>query len=496
MKRLALLLASAALVAPISSAWADTVSQSVSNTIAKNATRRGYSIEQAVLAVQAANAEVAATGGAGRTSWLDWFKNIDTSVDGLLWPFSLAWADRDNSDGIFSEGGSFGGGGATGSWDSPHQLHCSQWKLAFDAAGNLVVPSIQFPPGEALTIGGDIYRLTTAGLKGANSPGAAALWWRHNMNEQYGSDQRRWLGVWLVTTTNGTNTYNAANQAVYDAAGALQSRITASTVFTSSGYNINNGINKNCPEQQGAGGDFHFYIGSSTNNIEQMDTCTWYAPQGESGLGSNGYRYPDTVAIPVASFDSYVNNFPAIAACPLDPAMIARVADILYKRASEKPGYDGPPRDPSDPVRKEDVCTEQDPRGKDLAENPSTLPAPNPDCTPPKATGTPTPTPTPTSTPGGGIDLGPDPGVGSPDLGEAPTGLMDPIFDWLPDLPSITLNTGAAQCPTWEAQPYPGPEWHLVVDAHCPFIEDNRAAIGALMIVVFTLGAAAIIIRA
>lgn len=487
---------------PLSAQTHGPVSQTVANTIWQNAHRRGYSDAEADQAVAASSAKVIPAAGANRTSWLSWLKNLDTSRDGILWPFSLAWSGRDNADGRHPGsfcglggtwddngfctmygpfggygGGASGGGGATGSWDDPWQAACEEWKFSLDAEGNLIVPSIRFPPGKAMQKGQGIWRVPSGfNLAGAQTPMAMPLWWSHLVNGSRGSDQRNWRGVWKIVWLNGTPTFHAASQSYYNPAGALVQRTTATTVWNSTGYG-NFSANKNCPETTGSG-DFHFYASSSTNNTQQFDTCTWYVPNNSLGVG--GYRYPDRVAITVGQFAEYIEGFHSLAACPIDPEFIRKVADYIYKQTTYDPGYDGPPYEP---VIREDVMHDgQPPRVKDLTEPPTTLPEKSETREPP-------PSPPPG---GGGSSNTPDythPTFISPSL-------TAPSIDWWPTLPTISLNFGTPTCPTYPINVGEPFNWNLLLEAHCPLIEANKAMISVIMLLVFGGWALVIVLRA
>jgi hypothetical protein len=173
----------------------------------------------------------------------------------------------------------------------------------------------------------------------------------------------------------------------------------------------------------------------------------------------------------------------------LASSFIQKLADALLKKASLKPGYAGRGYAPVEP----EDARPNDARVADLQDNPSSGAAPqNPDG---DQDGPAPPTPTPPST---SVDLGPNPNTPAPTLDEPSTGIMDPIFNWLPDLPSLTLNTASATCPTWDLDltSFGGASWHWTVDKQCELAETVREPLGALMIVIFGIGAALIILRA
>lgn len=455
------------------------IEQSVLDTMAAHLQRRGFlptdpifisTIAAVKDAIDSSTDQGCYAAGtpAGQETWACSIKNV---LPWLPWPVSVG------------RNGSFGGGGASGDFS----FNCGDLKIKFDAQGFLIIPSRRMTPGGP--IDGTVVHYSGTESK-ADSSEAAALWRYHKWNiDNFGADKRRWFGF-IAPFGTSNSCFSLASPAFWDGE-TLVPRYTASAC-TSPTYTFrvrdHNGLqDRPCPESSDGGGDFDFYASGLGWDSYHMHQCTFYAP--DISLSPTGYAINPETSIPFTP-GTWPEAVPEEwKQCPIDPAFTKALTDALYQKAEGEPGYDGAPHSPvtAGDARPGDTVVE------DLEDNPKTGadPTPDPDAEVPPPTPTPTPTP-----PSGGTDLGPDPGISQPTLDEPPSGILDPIFDWLPDLPSLELNVSGASCPTWQMQPFEGPEWNLTMDSHCGFIEDNQALIATIMIIGFSIGAAMIILRA
>lgn len=387
--------------------------------------------------------------------------------------------------------GSFGGGGATGSW-----MDCDDIDFRLDVVGDLIIPSVQLKTGGPMPLNTNIWY--TGGAFPACPPGNigdtsdAALRRAIHCRNIGEPDRRKW---WGVVVREGTGVW-AAGVAFRDETNTLWSRnasfLNSAQYYYSRTQGIAQADAQPCPQTQGGGG-VHFY-GASDGPYVKIKQCIHYIP--DESLGPDGYAIAPFVSEPMQYIKGWPNTYiPAeLRDCPIDPQLIRLMTEAAWQEASRQPGYTGAPpgTEPSD-ARPGDTTV------GDLTDTPSTQsepPEPNPNTPPPT-------TPTqPTTGYKDECDFGAtgctDPGTPSPTLEATPSGIMDPIFEWLPDLPSITFDANASECPVWAVNltEFGGPEWQFLIDKQCPLLEDNRAAIGALMIALFGMAAALVILRA
>ena len=210
---------------------------------------------------------------------------------------------------------------------------------------------------------------------------------------------------------------------------------------------------------------------------------------------------------------------------PIDPKVIAKLANELWKRAASKPGYDGVPYDAANPLTEADVLNWK-------AENPASYPTQgdllnptnkpgeeislNPDGSPntvppPNPVPDPNPNPNPTPNPGGDItiivnptpvtvnvnpvvDFGSYPNNAEPSIENiAPSDIFDQIKSVV--LPKTNLEeigkTGECPKPTislWTKD--------YLIDAHCDLFQSIAPVIQSIMLAVYAFLAFLIIMSA
>lgn len=208
---------------------------------------------------------------------------------------------------------------------------------------------------------------------------------------------------------------------------------------------------------------------------------------------------------------------------PIDPAVVAKLANELWKRAASKPGYDGVPYDNANPLTPADVTNwkAENPAdyptqgdllnptnkpGEQITLNPdgspNTVPPPNPD---------PNPNPDPIPNPGGDItiivnptpvtvnvnpevDFGSYPNNAEPSLENiSPSDIFDQIKSVV--LPKTNLEEigKSGECPKptislWTKD--------YVIDAHCDLFQSIAPVIQSIMLAVYAFLAFLIIMSA
>lgn len=206
------------------------------------------------------------------------------------------------------------------------------------------------------------------------------------------------------------------------------------------------------------------------------------------------------------SLQTAINNIPGLdGAKPLNPEIVATIANSAWIEAASKPGYDGIPYDYTKPIttagandwaikhvdywpRVNDFTKPLDP-----ATNPFVLPLTDvPVGVQNPATGN-TGTNSAASNPA--ANLGSDPGIGAPSLEDSPTAemILRPILNLMPDLKNYTAPAISGECPKPQFQLF---ENTYTIDKQCDLLEQNRAAIRISMLLAFTLASLFIVLRA
>lgn len=293
-------------------------------------------------------------------------------------------------------------------------------------------------------------------------------------------------------------------------------------------------------ERNAASATFDYIKGTTTNTAYQKQSCAisvLNCPDGvlyqKSRTVEIKYKRPEetsytslttTVTIKVISNPYYV-----VPGAPLsfeesasqidvaalqsraDADLIARMANRLWQDASLAPGFDGVPYNPLNPITAADVLADKAanphlyPNNRNLFEplsQPGQSPALDPEAaiTPVESQSTGT-EPSPTVT----LDIPPSPVVPEPSLDGAPTGsqIFEPILDLLPDFKNFRIGNGGyfcneqparCQCQsidlmTWNSTTY-------TMTSHCTIAAQHEATFQVLMQLVFSLGAAMMILRA
>jgi hypothetical protein len=193
---------------------------------------------------------------------------------------------------------------------------------------------------------------------------------------------------------------------------------------------------------------------------------------------------------------------------PLNPAVVAALANRAWQQAASQPGYDGLPYPQSNPITAPEVqrWIENNPTfaprvGDFVSPNPVTSSQPNPWSFPSNPT---QPVTTPVTPVNPNVtnpaaqnplnNLGPDPGIGSPTLETPPTAqqILDPVLNMLPGHRSFTASSHQGTCPTPSINLYGS----HVLDAHCILIDQNKGVIQGAMTFAWAVIALFIILSA
>lgn len=212
--------------------------------------------------------------------------------------------------------------------------------------------------------------------------------------------------------------------------------------------------------------------------------------------GCSGYTFPVANVVDdrngLSPQDAIYALPEAVLEQPLNPAIVAALANQAWQQAASEPGYDGLPYPQSNPITQSEVQPwlqanpQYAPTVRDfVSPNPVTGSAPYPWALPSNPTAA---NPSP-SVPNAGstnpaqdnpqANLGPDPGIGSPTLETVPTAqqIANPILQLAPDLRAFQASNHAGVCPRPTIELY----GTHVLDAHCRLIEDNKQVLQLAM---------------
>lgn len=226
----------------------------------------------------------------------------------------------------------------------------------------------------------------------------------------------------------------------------------------------------------------------------------------EQAMAESGYIVPTTTT----STSDDVSNAPASTAAskipaaelakPMSNQMLAAAANAAWKAAATEAG--GLPWSASDPITPADVAEWR-------ARNPSAIPTVG-DFTAPITNGSAVsvgpssapggstnPSTGPVTTPGTGtqVDLGPNPNTPSPGLEATPTAkqILSPLLNLMPDLKTFSVPAHTGTCPKPSFVAF---DKTYTFESHCGLVESNRSIIEAAMMLVWSIAAVFIVLRA
>ncbi|WP_275227974.1 hypothetical protein [Novosphingobium album (ex Liu et al. 2023)] len=441
------------------------IGQALANTLRANLERTGHTDQDIADAMSALEAYVR---NLAQTSWLALAR-----VLGFPTGSSLGAGGRDsaycieNPDALIctATGGGWSGGGAQFGWN------CDALDFSIDEKNNLIAPAMNLPNPKAIAYETPLWiapntdnHLNTTDAFSALKVGIHM----YNLTQDY---DKRYAPMFInvnaalkgVLASYPAHYSNGVlvNSAVKSFASGRNSRAWPGDIPPGTG---------DCEPGIAVGAFELHYQGCASPPDEWAIPLSGIVPLNQIGLWSKGNQ--------------------EAGACPIDPELIRWLTEHAWKGACETAGYTGPA---CGPIEIEDVRTGgETPTIRETGDTP-VIPEPNDTPSEPAVD----PTGEPTGEPSGGSSGSPDwtnPNVGAPSVtSPSASSLVDKAFDWFPELPSIEIDLGGAECPTYSADFF-GHE--LVLDSHCPFIEQNRATISAIMIVIFTIAAAAIVLRA
>jgi hypothetical protein len=464
----------------------DPMGSAINNTIAANLRRRGLD-DQIPATLDATRSAYAQVAGGEFTTWFAWAAAAARNL--ALWPFRLFVGHPPDGYGGFNDSLQYGSGGAgaTGDWDpiKTYTPECDDMEVEMRPDGRLWVTTIPLPGGGPLSEQKTPTPYIAGGPHGyhaADQRSSAVLYTLHNYNLSYGQNEGFWCGVVGVRGEEFiAYRIRLGDNALVKCAGTIPNPQVR--YWRRINYGGSGDFSLPCPPSDGAS-DFDFYATEKNNEVNRWDSCTFYAKN--LSISPSGYAYPTKTPLPnvgTAAVQEYIKSYVDLRGCKINPEAIMQLADGLFRKAASAPGYKGAPYEP---IQKQDVRTAgpgADPTGNDMQKPPTGNASPPQQETPEPALPT-DPGTNPSEPPGETAPI-----VLGPNL--TPPALSMP--DWFPGLPSLSIPTGSGQCPTWEFEAF---ETRHVFNHHCPFIDQNKAVISAIMILLFTLSAAIIVMRA
>ena len=413
---------------------------------------------QALLAARAA--AVSKRGAIGGLSWLLAAHDLIESYEA-----------RTGQDLLNNSG--FGGGGVTSGTEYNDGADCDDYAPRLDLSGRLIVPSVGLRGGSAQMIK-DVTPVWTStnsanlfnGQRRASTSvlGGAPSFNIHKRNVAAGTHRDAWFGCWRERDNGyGGIAYDCAQPQVDSSGspeGGARVTVTDSPGTTTQPYD-------DCP----AGG---FSSGTTYAFWLSNGECLLYEPNPQ--LGSAGMAYNPVSTLNMTSDDMAAYTFPAwLDACNIRPDVIAKLVDEAV---------------PEIDVEEEDVgIGDEPPSVGDLDEPISEVPPDQPTTNnPPDDPNDPTDPDNPDEPCDSWYC---DIGWGATPADDPQLGTFEIDFPTWFELPDFSFTSPA--CPI-----YSGDFFGEIVtlETHCPFLEDNRALISALMLVGFTLSAALVVLRA
>lgn len=204
---------------------------------------------------------------------------------------------------------------------------------------------------------------------------------------------------------------------------------------------------------------------------------------------------PSYIPTPKPVADAIADVPESVAEAQLSPEMLAAIANASWKAAQTQ--SNALPWPATDPVTAQDV--------KDwLAQNPTKAPtvgdflsaaSPSTDNKVPFPLPDTATNPTPTPGEGTEVDLGDDPNTPAPTMEDTPTAqaILSPILNLMPDLKNFAVPSHASECPKPSFSVF-GHDYRWEV--HCTLMDQNRALIEAAMLLVWSIAALFIVLRA
>lgn len=181
---------------------------------------------------------------------------------------------------------------------------------------------------------------------------------------------------------------------------------------------------------------------------------------------------------------------------PLNPQLVAAIANRLWQMSAAQPGYSGVPYPASNPISTQEATQYQQanpqvwPSVRDFVNprtdattntNTTALPsgATQPATVPTTFTTSPNPATVNPASSSTLTNLGEDPVTPAPQLEQIPTAqqILNPVLNLLPNHKSFTATSQSGQCPTPTIQLYGS----HTLNAHCTIIEQNKSVIQAAM---------------
>ena len=179
-------------------------------------------------------------------------------------------------------------------------------------------------------------------------------------------------------------------------------------------------------------------------------------------------------------------------AIPLKVDELAKTINDLFIGAAAQPDYDGVPVTSSNPVTADEIRAAY-PEIENAKQSEWLKPAQvsagtplNVAVTSPAAVGT---VDNPAT-----VDLGPDPGVGTPQLEDIPTAaeIIKPVTSMFSDY-DTSIKLRSVQCPIFTVDLF---GHHYVMDSQCELLESNRTVIQAIFLIFWGFAAFRIVMRA
>ena len=264
-------------------------------------------------------------------------------------------------------------------------------------------------------------------------------------------------------------------------------------------------------------GEVYFDYASGGSSDSRLSIAATYYPSGAPGACAAGMAFSaasgSCVAVAtqgkpakVMTAQEAINDLPPEELLkPVNPKLLAAMADEMWKDAAAQPGYNGLPYQVSDPITETEVQAWREahpdfyPKVADLVkpqvmtDSPFTLPQ----SLSPVAAADPSPVQVGTNPAASQPqqNLGSDPGIGAPSLESTPTAeqILKPIFDVMPGFKSFAMPAHTGTCPQPEFEAL---GQRFVMDQHCVLLDQNRSTLQAVMAAVWLLVAAFIVLRA